>query len=86
MISIIIPAYNSRATIVEALESVASQTLWSQSTVGGEQLTVGRSEAQVAADVPAAEIESAEKEKSFVGTPNATLSCPSHILRFTSHI
>ncbi len=28
MVSIIIPAYNSRATIVEALESVAAQTLW----------------------------------------------------------
>jgi glycosyltransferase involved in cell wall biosynthesis len=34
MISIIIPAYNSRATIVEALESVASQTLWGQCSVG----------------------------------------------------
>ena len=46
MISIIIPAYNSRATIVEALESVASQTLWSQLAVGSEQLAVGSEEAR----------------------------------------
>jgi GT2 family glycosyltransferase len=32
MISIIIPAYNSSATIVEALESVAAQTYWAAKT------------------------------------------------------
>ncbi|MEI6169170.1 MAG: glycosyltransferase family 2 protein [bacterium] len=94
MISIIIPAYNSRSTIVEALESIASQTLWSQWAVGSRQLAVKESETQVAAgvsasgtpaDKSAAEIESTEKEKSFVGTPNATLRCPSDISPLTSH-
>jgi glycosyltransferase involved in cell wall biosynthesis len=37
MISIIIPAYNNRATIVEALESVLAQTLWHQYPVGSRQ-------------------------------------------------
>jgi len=54
MISIIIPAYNSSATIVESLESVLAQTVWSQWAVASEQLAVGKSEAQVVADVPAA--------------------------------
>jgi len=34
MISIIIPAYNSAATIVEALESVVAQTVWAKRVVG----------------------------------------------------
>ena len=93
MISIIIPAYNSRATIVEARESVASQTMWSQWAVGsepcvakamqGRQLAVKKCEAQVAADVPAAEIESAEKEKSFAG--DAERHPTFHISHFTPH-
>jgi len=33
MISIVIPAYNSSATIVEALESVSAQTLWADTGV-----------------------------------------------------
>ncbi len=103
MISIIIPAYNSRSTIVEALESIASQTLWSQWAVGPASPRLCRAgsrqlAAQVAAGVSAAEIESAEKEKSLVGTllrsegtllrrvitPNAPLSCPSCASRLAS--
>ena len=47
MISIIIPAYNSAATIVEALESVAAQTLWE---VRRETLDVRSEELRVKSD------------------------------------
>ena len=39
VVSIIIPAYNSAATIVEALESVLAQSLWD---MGRETLDVRR--------------------------------------------
>jgi len=66
MISIIIPSYNSSATIVEALDSVLGQTLWSQwaasfvpqsgtpaAKVGSVQCAVGKSD--LSAVVPEAE-------------------------------
>ena len=42
MISIIIPAYNSAATIVEALESVLAQTLWGASAERGAPSAEGK--------------------------------------------
>ena len=45
MISVIIPAYNSAATIVEALESVAAQTVWCEETVDHRPETIDQSEA-----------------------------------------
>lgn len=64
MISIIIPAYNSSATIEEALESVLAQTLWRQMAVGSKQSAAGKSDG---------------KENAFAGTSNATLKGTSHI-------
>ena len=42
MISIIIPAYNSRATIVEALESVLTQSLWAREAADSRLATLGQ--------------------------------------------
>jgi len=46
MISIIIPAYNSSATIVEALESVLAQSLWASSVERGVPRVESNTESQ----------------------------------------
>ena len=44
MISIIIPAYNSSATIVEALESVLAQSIWAEKTTDHRPQTADQGE------------------------------------------
>jgi glycosyltransferase involved in cell wall biosynthesis len=46
MISIIMPAYNSATTIVEALESVLAQTCWSATTTDHGQQTIDRGDGE----------------------------------------
>ena len=85
MISIIIPAYNSSATIVEALESVLAQTLWIQWAVDSRQLTDGKSKAQVAADVLGGCMDSIGAAKRPLRSPGRrTPPCVSHLTSHTS--